>query len=168
MVIKSQVSFEQICCRCKEESLMQVMLPVAEVTETGKVVFSKETEQQSVQIPVPLCFKCMQFASEGWINLMKVPNKEKYQLIECCDRNSDFSLRKIEEKYKNGELKKDIEETLEKLGKTREEIKKQKMKDTPLRISIIVDEVMNNYEKFKKEVKAKSKMSKEQTTRREK
>jgi len=53
-------------------------------------------------------------------------------------------------------LKKDIKETLEKLGKTKEQIKKQKMKNTPFRISIIVDEIMDNFKDFEKKVKEKS------------
>jgi len=142
------------CCRCKEESLMQVMLPISEVTETGKVIFPNETKEMSVQIPVPLCFKCMQFAQEGFINVIKVPNSDKFKLTQICDDNGNWSLEFFEDRYNKGELKKDIEESLQKEKLTRKQVKKQKLRSA-LKIGIIVDEVMDNFEKFKKEVKKK-------------
>ena len=137
------------CIRCNEEALMQVMLPIAELSETGRVIFPNETENMSVQIPVSLCFKCMQFAEQGFINVVKIPNSDKLELIQLCDKDGSYSLEFFEERYNQGEIKKDIEESLQKVKLTREQVKKQKLR-SPLKICILVDEIMDSYTKFKK------------------
>ncbi len=144
------------CVRCGETFAMNCMLPLAEITETGKVIFPNETKEQSVQVPVMLCLKCMAFVKEGWINVYKIPNQDKLQLVEICDKkDSPFGLKFFEERYKIGELTKDIEESLKKEEKTRKEVKKQKLKNSPLRIAIIVEEQMKAFDKSKKELKEK-------------
>ena len=139
------------CSRCDEESLVQVMLPIAELTENGKIIYPNETKDSSVQIPISLCFKCMQFAHEGFIDVIKIPNSDKFKLVQICDENGDWNLEWFEDRYNIGELKKDIEDTLAKEGLTRKKVKKQKLRSA-LKIGIIVDEVMDNFEKFKKHI----------------
>lgn len=137
------------CCRCKEESIMKVMLPLAIISEIGRIVYPYETKDSSVQLPVDLCFKCMQFAEKEFINLVKLPNGE-YNLTQICDEEGSWSVDFFEDRYYKGELKKDIEESLQKEKITRKEVKKQKRR-SPLKVAIIIDEILDSFEKFKKD-----------------
>lgn len=139
------------CLRCKEKESINVMMPFGEITENGRVIYPNETEEQSLQVPVPLCFKCMAFAREGWINLIKKPNSKEFFLIEINDNKSGMGLKFFEERYKLGELEKDIKESLRECNKNKKQIKNQRMKNTPLRIAIIVYEIMEVYNKKTKE-----------------
>ena len=140
------------CARCNEKEAINVMLPLAELDESGRVLYPNETKDQSIQVPVSLCFKCLSFAHEGWINVCKNPSKEGLILLEIGDKESEFGLTFFENRYRQGELTKDIEESLLRENKTRRDIKKQKMKNAPLRIAIIVEEVFNEFLKGQQEV----------------
>lgn len=100
---------------------------------------------------------------------LDTPSIYREDFLKLCSQEKDnaentkseFGIKFFEERYKLGELTKDIEESLH--GETRSQIKKQKMKNTPLRIAVIVEEAINLQEKFNKELKSKESSSEQES-----
>lgn len=138
---QTKTKIEEKCPRCQEEGLIvDVMLPLSEITETGQIIYPNETKDMSIQVPVKLCLRCMFLASEGFIGVCKIPNKNELKLFQISDGIGQFSLEFFEKEYKEGRLTNLIDEQLKELKLTRNQVKKQKKKKTPLRIAIIVEE----------------------------
>lgn len=56
---------------CKNKELMNIMLPIGQMTESGKISFPNESKSQSVQSACPLCDYHLIFAEKGIINLVE-------------------------------------------------------------------------------------------------
>lgn len=55
---------------CKKISMMQIMLPVGSLTESGQIEFPQEGKNQSIQSSCPLCDYHFAFSNKGLLNLI--------------------------------------------------------------------------------------------------
>lgn len=134
------------CQRCSINESFIVMLPLAKLTESGQVVYPNETDEMSITVSVNLCFKCMVLANEGWIFPCNDNGETVLNEIAGEIDGVHYNIRFFEERYRSGELTKDINESCKKLNTTRTKVKGQKLKNAPLRIAVFVEEIMNKIE----------------------
>ena len=74
---------------CKNKSIMNVMLPVGELTESGQITFPQEGKNQSIQSSCPLCEYHLIFANRGIINLVNQQGMVRlfgpFPIVEICE-----------------------------------------------------------------------------------
>lgn len=98
------------CCYpgCESKSMMQVMLPVGELTESGQIEFLQEGKETSVQSSCSLCDYHFIFAQKKIINLVNQENMIRLvaptELVELVE--GIIEAKEFQKAMKNGKSSK--------------------------------------------------------------